>query len=297
MAIVAVWTQPLATVIDFNQAAFRSAMETGDSTSACYSMSRSVTMLLLRGDPLDAVWQDSERSLEFALKAGYRDTADRILSQQRFIAAMQGRTATLSSLSDAKFDESTFEAQLTNRTALMVCFYWIVKLQSGFLAGEYGEALAAAGKAKELLWSAVAHIQMLDYFYYTALTVTALYENAAPATQAEWRNLLAAHREQLREWADNHPLTFADKHALVSAEIARIEGRDLEAMRLYDEAIRAARENGFVQNEGIAHELATRFYAGRGFDLIAEACLRSILNFCAYNNCKECSLSLSSCAL
>jgi PAS domain S-box-containing protein len=274
MALVAVWTQPLATVIDFNQAGFRAAMETGDLTSACYSMSRSVTILLLRGDPLDTVWQESERSLEFASKAGYRDTADRILCQQRFIAAMQGRTASLSSLSDAQFDESTFETQLTNRTALMVCFYWIIKLQSRFLAGEYREALVAAEKAKELLWSAVAHIQMLDYFYYTALTVTSLYESAAPGMQAEWRNLLAAHREQLREWADNYPPTFADKYALVSAEIARIEGRDLEAMRLYDDAIRAARENGFVQNEGIAYELATRFYTARGFDLIAEAYLR-----------------------
>ncbi|HXO93450.1 MAG TPA: GAF domain-containing protein, partial [Candidatus Acidoferrum sp.] len=187
---------------------------------------------------------------------------------------MQGRTASLSSLSDAQFDESTFETQLTNRTALMVCFYWIIKLQSRFLAGEYREALVAAEKAKELLWSAVAHIQMLDYFYYTALTVTSLYESAAPGMQAEWRNLLAAHREQLREWADNYPPTFADKYALVSAEIARIEGRDLEAMRLYDDAIRSARENGFVQNEGIAYELATRFYTARGFDLIAEAYLR-----------------------
>ena len=70
------------------------------------------------------------------------------------------------------------------------------------------------------------------------------------------------------------PPTFAGEQALASAEIARIEGRDLEAMRLYDEAIRAARENGFVQDEGIAHEVATRFYVVRGFDLIAEAYLR-----------------------
>jgi hypothetical protein len=46
----------------------------------------------------------------------------------------------------------------------------------------------------------------------------------------------------------------------VSAELARIEGRDFDAMRLYEEAIRAARANGFVQNEGVAHELAAQFY-------------------------------------
>jgi hypothetical protein len=143
-----------------------------------------------------------------------------------------------------------------------------------FLSGEYGEALAAAEKAKELLWSAVAHIQMLDYFYYTALTVAALYQSAPVDVQTGWRDLLRVHRNQLKQWADNYHATFADKLALVSAEIARLEGRDLDAMRLYEEASGAACENGFVQSEGIANELAAHFYVERGFDLIADAYLR-----------------------
>ena len=116
---------------------------------------------------------------------------------------------------------------------------------------------------------------MLDYFYYTALTVAALYENASADEQTGWRDLLKAHQEQLREWADNYPPTFGDKYALVSAEIARLEGRDLDAMRLYEQAIRSARDNGFVQNEGLAHEVAARFYAARGFETIAHAYLRN----------------------
>jgi hypothetical protein len=42
---------------------------------------------------------------------------------------------------------------------------------------------------------------MLEYIYYTALTVSALYEAASTDEQRAWRELLAAHREQLREWA------------------------------------------------------------------------------------------------
>ena len=80
--------------------------------------------------------------------------------------------------------------------------------------------------------------------------MAALYENGSANEQKQWRELLTAHQEQLREWAENYPPTFADKHALVSAEIARLEGRDADAMRLYEQAIRSARENGFVQNEG-----------------------------------------------
>jgi hypothetical protein len=156
----------------------------------------------------------------------------------------------------------------------MVCWYWILKLKARFLSGDYAEALAAADRAKALLSAAAAQIQLLDYFYYTALTVAALYEKASADEQIGWHDLLKAHREQLREWAENYPPTFAHKHTLVSAELARIEGRDLDAMRLYEEAIRAARENGFVQNEGLANELAAQFYLKRGIEKVAHSCLR-----------------------
>src|SRR5712675_1367372 len=184
---------------------------------------------------------------------------------------MQGRTATFSTFSDA-----TFEAQLTgDRMTLMIAWYWILKLKARFLSGDYTEALAAADKVKPLLSAASAQIQLLDYFYYTALTVAACYENASADEQQGWRELLTAHQEQLREWAETYPQTFADKHALVLAEIARLEGRDADAMRLYEQAIRSARDNAFVQNEGLAHEVAARFYAARGVDTVANSCLRA----------------------
>src|SRR6202011_5736607 len=65
-----------------------------------------------------------------------------------------------------------------------------------------------------------------------------------------------------------------DKHALVAAETARLDGRELDAERLYEEAVRSARTNGFVQNEALAYELAARFYATRGFDEFARVYLR-----------------------
>jgi tetratricopeptide (TPR) repeat protein len=254
------------------RATFRAAIETGDLTFACFGKFHSVTGQLVRNDPLDALWRESEMALEFVRNAGFRDMADTIVSQQRFIAIMQGRTATFSTFSDAQFDEAAFEAELTgDRMPLMICFYWILKLQARFLSGDYAEALAAADKVKPLLSTAAAQIQLLNYFSYTALTVAALYDKASADEQNTWRELLTAHREQLREWTETYPPTFADKHALVSAEIARLEGRDADAMRLYVQAIQSASKNGFVQNEGIAHELAARFYLDRGSMTAARA--------------------------
>ena len=275
MGGVALWTQPITTAVDFMRAAFRVATETGDLTHACYSMWQSIAYLLQRNDPLDLVWSESARSLDFVRRVRFRDVADIIVSQQRFVATMQGRAATFSTFNDDQFNEAAFEAQLTSdRMPVMVFFYWIFKLKARFLSGDYADALAAAEKAKELLWGAFGEIMLLDYFYYTALTVAALLEKASADEHTGWRELLTTHCEQLREWADNYPPTFADKHALVSAEIARLDGRELDAMRLYEKAIRAARDNGFIQNEGIGHELAARSYLERGYEMIGQAYLR-----------------------
>src|SRR5258705_5998007 len=43
---------------------------------------------------------------------------------------------------------------------------------------------------------------------------------------------------------------------------------------MYEQAIRSAREQGSAQNEGLAYELAARFYAARGFEAFADLYLR-----------------------
>jgi PAS domain S-box-containing protein len=279
MGTVAFWTQPIETAIEFMRATFRTANETGDLTFACYGLHQVVAGRLLRNDPLEAVWRESQMALDFAQEAKYDDAVMRIRSQQRFIATMQGRTTTFSTFSDTHFDEVAFESQLTgSRASIMVCNYWISKLKARFLSGDYAEALAASDKAETVLSAAAPHIQLLEYYYYTALAVTALYETASIDQQKIWRELLTAHKGQLREWAEIYAPTFSDKYELVLAEIARLERRYGDAMLLYEQAIQLAREHGFVQNEGLAHELAAGFYGARGVERIAYTYLRDARN-------------------
>ena len=120
MGITAFWTQPIATAIDFNKTSLRAAIETGDITFTCYSLQQAVKNLLLRNDPLDVAWRESEVGLDFALKAGYQAVADMIVSQQRFIAALQGRTVALSTFNDTRFDEAAFETHLTSRPLQLI---------------------------------------------------------------------------------------------------------------------------------------------------------------------------------
>ena len=168
--------------------------------------------------------------------------------------------------------------------ALPECWYWIRKLQARFFAGEYESAVDASSRAQRLLWTSPSLFETAEYHFYSALSHAACCDSAIagqdgatssrPAERRQHFEALATHHRQLEIWAENCPENFETRAALVSAEIARIQGRELEAERLYEQAIRSAHSNDFVHNEALAHELAARFYAARGFEKIAHAYLR-----------------------
>ena len=265
MGLAAFWTEPLTSVIELRRATTRTATERGDLTFACYGMHQSITYLLMRNDPLDAVWRESEMALDFARKAKFRDVVDLIVSQQRFIASMQGRDATSSPFSDERFDEAAFEAQLTAaRTPTVICLHWIRELKARYLSGDYSAARAAADKAKALLWTSAVQLQLLDYFYYAALTVAALYEKLLPTSSQAGANYLRRIGSNCASGPKSiHPPSPTNTLWCRRSSRASKAGTP-KPCGLYEQAIQSAREHGFVQNEGVAHEVAARFYAARG---------------------------------
>ncbi|HZF53658.1 MAG TPA: response regulator [Polyangiaceae bacterium] len=79
---------------------------------------------------------------------------------------------------------------------------------------------------------------------------------------AQYAERISAHKAQLKEWADNCPRNYLCTYALVCAEEARIAGDIPRAGELYEQAIRAAREDDLVHLEGLSNELCARFYLG-----------------------------------
>ncbi len=256
--------------------AFEAATRIGDLTLAAYSCDNLNTNLLATGDPLAEAQRQAEHGLEFAKKARFGLIVDIIKVQVGLIRTLRGLTPKFGSFDDGEFDELRFEDHFSNRPAPAVseCGYWIRKLQARFLAGDYASAIYASSRAQRVLWTSTAVFEAAEYEFYGALTQAASCDSAAGAQRQQHFDALATHHRQLRLWAENCPENFENRAALVDAEIARIEGRDLDAMRLYDQAVGSARANGFVHNEAIANELATRFYLARGFEKIAYAYLQ-----------------------
>jgi PAS domain S-box-containing protein len=186
-------------------------------------------------------------------------------------------TPKFGSFDDGQFDEVRFERHLASEPVLALpeCWYWTRKLQARFFAEDYASAVDASLRAQRVLRGVTASLfETAEYHFYGALSHAACCDSAIAGQRRQHFEALAAHHRQLEIWAENCPENFETRAALVSAEIARIEERELEAERFYEQAIRAARTNGFVHNEALANELAARFYAARGFEKIAHTYLR-----------------------
>jgi signal transduction histidine kinase len=153
--------------------------------------------------------------------------------------------------------------------------YWIGKLVARFYAGEHAAALVAAAKAQQMPELKLPGTEYAEYHFYAALSHAASFASSSVDERSRHFSAIVAHHRQLIFWAEDCPGSFANWVALVGAEIARIDGRVLDAERLYEEAIQSARQNGFTQHEGLAQELAARFYAARGLETISNAYLQN----------------------
>ena len=274
--IVMPWTKHIQTGRDLVRRAFDAANKIGDLTFAAYSCNNLNTNLLAAGDPLIEVQREAENGLEFAQKARFGLVIDIITAQLGLIRTLRGLTPKFGSFDDGQFDELQFERHLASDPVLALpeCWYWIRKLQARFFAGDYASAVDASLRAQRLLWTSPSLFETAESHFYGALCHAAFCDSAAADQRQEHVEALAAHHRQLEIWAENCPENFENRAALVSAEIARIQGRELDAEHLYEQAIRSARENDFVHNEALANELASRFYRARGFEKIAHAYLR-----------------------
>jgi predicted ATPase/signal transduction histidine kinase len=269
------WTRHIRTDLDPLDVAFHKATEAGNLTYAGFACVGILSARLAMGQPLAEVYREAEWRLDFVRKFKFGLVEETLIVYLRLIESLRGETASLTSFATPEFDPVAYEALLSDRGhPVSVFWYFTAKLRAAFMAGDADEALAAAAKAEPALEAVFIYFESAEYHYYAALAMAGAWAKAAPERQEALLEKLKAYHDRLRVWSGSCPENFLDRYALVSAELARIQGRDPEAMRHYEQAIQAARQSGFVQNEAIANELASRFHAERGFETISDAYLR-----------------------
>src|SRR5467141_374958 len=147
-AYISFWNEPRTRAIAHLYSAFKAAVTAGDLNFASYACDHLVSHKLAAGEPLDKVYVESEALLDFTRKAKFDPSSQILIRTRRFIQAMRGFTADLSTWTSSDFDEDEYERFMERfGWTSIVCGYHIMKLQARVISGDYRAAITARATA------------------------------------------------------------------------------------------------------------------------------------------------------
>ncbi|MGI6777016.1 MAG: helix-turn-helix transcriptional regulator [Acetivibrionales bacterium] len=266
-AFIIHWTRHAAFGMEYLKKAVHSGMEAGDVLIIGYAHCLILELSYLLSIPLEKIAEEVREKHDMARRLKHDNFALNVAIYAKLVSALQGQKAYSLSSSAEEFQEE--ELQLPqNDKASLVTFY-LCKIQLCYMAGNYRDALSAAQNAQPFANAILGFMTSAEYNFFHSLTITALYGELSARDRRIYCKILKKNQRKMKRWSETCKENFLHKYLLVAAEIARLQDRRDEAMSLYDQAIQSARQNGYIQNEALANELAARFYLSKGRKKIA----------------------------
>jgi PAS domain S-box-containing protein len=273
------WLKHIAVGLPFLERGLAALVDAGDFLNAAYSTMFPVWAVFESGKPLDEVLNTAERYATLAREVHNATAHDTVRLCERLLANLGERVPELASFDGGALNEAECLSRFTQAGwDVGIAYYSVIKQITAFMCGRHAEASEAAGIAYAALRYRSPMPVAATLCFYQTLTMTALYPAGAIAEQQALAPALARNLEKYRLWSEHCPANYRNRYELLAAEIARVQGREVDAMHGYEASIAAAREQGFVQYEGLAHELASSFYRTRGFAQFADIYLARARN-------------------
>ncbi len=269
------WNKPFKEAESLFNDGYQTGLECGDFQYAGYILGFGTANLFSQGIRLDILQEKLEKFMEFVLKAKHQMPIDAIQGYLLIIANLRGMTDHRNCFDSDVIGEADFLSGCRSRNVIVAgCYFLIAKAQALYLYQHYEQALACIMEAEKNLSFISGTSAMAEYNFYQSLIFLALCDqddtdNTERLLKVEKLQL------QLRVWAVNCEENFLHKYLLVDAELARVEGRVIDAINGYDDAIESARINGFIQHEALAFELAAKFWLSIGKVVFARHYLES----------------------
>ena len=257
------WRAPLASVVPLVRQVHAMGLACGELRIAALALAAIVCFSFFQGAPLDEVLRELTTGLPFLRKTDNQGVLNYHLIWRQVIRCLKGLTRERGRLQDDDFDEAGLLAA-TQADSSLHGTYDILRLQVSYLFRDLAEARARSESALPFLEYLAGAYPSAMHNLYTSLTLAALCDGAPAEQRAELLARIEANQRRLGVWAESCPETFRHKHLLVAAEVARVEGRHLDASDLYDQAIDRASRAGFLQEEALANELCGRYYHALG---------------------------------
>ncbi len=270
------WVRPLKEADNFLNEGFREGLAAGEMQWTGYCLAYKLFQPFYRGVPIPQLAQEIPTLLSFTEKTKNKWATDTLLALQLALSSLDDNDSNAASaqyhFSQEKEDNFLATCKLRKSFGALGR-YAVLKVQIHFLFGRIEEARQALFQAQELIGFFSSSISIAELNFYSSLIYAALSTGAPDDTRKDYLQKIEANQHDLRIWAEHCEANFKHQYLLVEAERVRSADRVLDAEHFYEQAIQAAHEYGFVQDEALANELASRFYRQRKLATIADAYL------------------------
>ena len=267
------WSNHWATLTPWFRKGIEAGYQSGDLLYLAYSAQDCVIW-----DPtldLESARQQHAENLDIVRECAYQDSLDSgslFLQMQRNLL---GDTQTAFSLTSDDFDaEHCLNAMRERNFLTGIANHNIYSAEINLLYGNYTQALHFVKQQDRLIKSAMSLPQLVRFYIVANLTLTTCYPDMDETVQQHTRQRLERDLARMTRWADNCEANFRHLQCLMSAELAGLDGDHDSALAYYDNAIDAARLNGFLHDEATAFERAARYLLSLGKRRSAEGYLR-----------------------
>jgi predicted ATPase/signal transduction histidine kinase/tRNA A-37 threonylcarbamoyl transferase component Bud32 len=259
------WKEHVRKTITPLQEGIQSALEIGDLEYAGYCSVHYCGHIFFRGEELESVACQQLSYIDLLQKFNLDFPINYIKIWHQLALNLQGLSENKHLLFGDSFNEETMLPYLknTNNSTSLFAAY-VAKLILFYLFKDYTQAIDNAKLASEYIGSVMGMMTVGIHNIYYSLALISLYPNVEPKIQQEYLAIINANQEKMRLWAGHAPTNYQHKYDLVEAEKARVLGQTFVAMEYYELAIQGAKEQGYVQEEALANELAAEFYFSRG---------------------------------
>jgi diguanylate cyclase (GGDEF)-like protein/PAS domain S-box-containing protein len=264
------WLKHIKEGAPITEEGFRAGLDSGELQYTGYLLLYKNLHAFYQGKNIEDILRDIPKDLLFCKKTGNQWAIDALSGCQGALNNLSGKTGGMLSFDMTDTTEMRYLKRCRSRQSFFALTgYMVMKAQVLYLYGYFDRAHRGIACARKRSIYVTTCILQTDINFYESLLITARFKKIPGKQKKEYLKRLENNQKQMKTWADNCPANFLHKYFLVEAERARITGKKLAAMNLYDRAIESARENKFVQHEALANERAAKFYLKLGLKKIA----------------------------
>jgi len=156
------------------------------------------------------------------------------------------------------------EALRNKNQSVLICTIYHLQSWLAYIFNEYELASEMAAKCPNAqVLSSYPVFLKCDVYFLSGLISFAM---AYKTKNEKWRIKGQSSIEVIELHAGYAPSNYQHKLFLLQAEFDSIRGKIDDAAKNYDNAVRAAGENGYVQDQALAYERAANFYMKQGDD-------------------------------